>query len=361
MYTPEARETIEKRIMNGYISELGSTVPIFRRAFVRIQAKVIAGVVWAMQHLVAWAMKQIFIQLMDTDFLQYLADWYNLPRKAASTAILTATATGDSGTQIDAGRLVSFGSIVFSVRTLATLVDGSVTFEIECLTAGADGNLEAGTVLSFPSPVIGVTSIEVAGISVEGKDIEDKEVWRARIRARMRTAPQGGAYGDYIQWACEVPGIVAAYVKRTETGVYVYPLAAKTGPSRVPGTAKITEVQTYIQDPIRRPLCANVYALPALERTVAATITGLDPVDEVMKSNIVTAFEKYVYGAYPRQFSDETNPTNMISVGGVWAIIIAQGAIAAAVSLTISGIGAGSASYMLPIGEIAKPGVVAWG
>lgn len=360
MYVPPARATIEAQIIAKYEAELGTSVPILRRAFVRMFAKALSGVFWLLHHLIAWAMRQIFPQFQDAEYLAYLADWYNLPRKAATASILTATVAGTSGTILAAGTLVTYDGLVFTTRTAETLVDGAATVEIECLTAGTDGNLEAGSVLGFPTPLVGITSMTVASIAVDGEDQEALEDWRSRVWARMRTPPQGGASGDYIGWATEVSGIVTAFVKRIGTDVFVYPLAAKTGADRVPETDKIAEVQAYVQDTIRRPLCATVYAAATLERTVSATITDLAPADETTKANILSAYNKYVYAAYPQQYSDEANPTAKVSVGGLWAILNANGAIASAISLTVSGIGSGVPSYTLPIGEIAKPDGITW-
>jgi uncharacterized phage protein gp47/JayE len=361
MYTPPARSTIETQIITKYENELGTKVPLMKRALVRIIAKSVSGPLWLLHWLIVWAMKQIFIQLMDDEYLQYLADWYGLPRKSATTAILTTTVAGTSGTVLVAGTLATFNGLVFSARKAATITGDGATVEIECLTAGIGGNIEIGSELSFPSPLLGVTSMTVTDISVEGEDQEAIDDWRARIWARMQTAPQGGAIGDYIRWACEVSGIVTAYVKRSDTDVYVYPLADTTGTARVPNTAKITETETYLQDPIRRPLCATVYVKPTTERTISASITGLSPNDDTTKANILSAFNKYIYAAYPKQYSDEVNSTETVSAGGVWAIVIANGAIATAISLTVSGIGAGTPSYALPVGEIAAPGGIIWG
>lgn len=360
MYTPPPRATIESQIITKYESELGTTIPLIRRAFVRITAITLSGPFWLLHQLVAWAMKQIFIQFMSPEYLQYLADWYGLPRKSATTAIITATVAGTNGKTVDAGTFATYGSLVFSTRSAVVITDGSASVELSCLTAGSAGNVSAGTVLGFPHPLDGVDSMTVSALSVTAIDQEALEDWRARIKSRMQVAPQGGAAGDYVRWALEVSGIVAAHAKRAVTDIFVYPLVAKTGADRVPDTAKLAEVQTYLQYPGRRPLCATVYSAAATERTVSATITGLSPNDEATKARIVEAFDTYVYAAYPKQFTDEINPTDVLSAGSVWAMIIAQGAIASAVSLTISGIGSVVTSYQLPIGEIAKPGSITW-
>lgn len=360
MYTPPARATLENQLITAMEGELGTTTPLFKASFIRVLAKALSGVFWLLHQLVAWAMKQIFPQFMDAEYLAHLADWYNLPRKPATTAILAVTITGIDGTMLDSGTLVTTGDVVFVTRSQITIDAGTAPVEVEALAAGTTGNIEVGTELSLPSPVAGVTSIVVSSVSVEAEDEEILDDWRARIVQRMQTPPQGGATGDYIGWACEVSGIVAAFVKRSGSDVFVYPLAAKTGSARIPDSAKIAEVQDYLQDPIRRPLCATVYAYPATERTVSVVVTGVVPADANTKASIVADVEDYIYAAYPKQYSDEPYPKNVISIAGVWSIIIANGATATDVSLTVSGIGAGVTSYTLPVGEIAAPGGITW-
>ncbi|MXC98354.1 baseplate J/gp47 family protein, partial [Escherichia coli] len=51
-----------------------------------------------------------------------------------------------------------------------------------------------------------------------GFDTEDLETWRARVIERYYWTPQGGADGDYVVWAKEVPGITRAWTYRHWTG-----------------------------------------------------------------------------------------------------------------------------------------------
>src|SRR4030042_579833 len=92
---------------------------------------------------------------------------------------------------------------------------------------------------------------------------------------------------------------------------------------RSPGT---TAGGDYPQSTKRRPLCINVYAQAATERTVDITITGLSPADAGTKAAIEAAIDEYLYAAYPRQYIDELAPTDFVSVGSIWAIVVAAGA-----------------------------------
>ena len=52
------------------------------------------------------------------------------------------------------------------------------------------------------------------GTLTGGFDTEELETWRARVIERYYWTPQGGADGDYVVWAKEVPGITRAWTYR---------------------------------------------------------------------------------------------------------------------------------------------------
>ncbi|MGH2930546.1 MAG: baseplate J/gp47 family protein, partial [Solirubrobacteraceae bacterium] len=104
-----------------------------------------------------------------------------------------------------------------------------------------------------------------------GEDLESTTSWQARVLARIRTPPMGGAVSDYEAWAkAAMPGVA-----------YVTPLAnwgglgnvgvavAMTGPA-VPTNEEITTIQDYI-DPLA-PVTANVVVLAASLNAVNVTL-----------------------------------------------------------------------------------------
>ena len=81
--------------------------------------------------------------------------------------------------------------------------------------------------------------------------------------------------------------------------------------------------------------------------------------DEAEKAAIQAELERYLYAAYPRQYPDEENPTNVISVAAIWAAILAAGAAAASVTMTVSGTGAVT-RYELANSDLCKLGTITW-
>lgn len=354
---------IRDQIISDIEGRIGTTVPILPKAFVRVLAVALAGALALLYRYAAWVYRQIFPQTADEAALLLIGARYGLTRTVAVAAQLIATATGTVGTDIPAGTLwLNADGLVYSQTALATIGGGgTATITVECLTAGDDGNLAAADTLTIASPLADIDSTAtVASTVTTGEDAEALEDFRTRVIERMQNQPQGGAAADYVGWAREVAGIVKAFAFNTAAGyVTVYPLQATTGASRIPLAAKITEVQDYVGAVERRPLCATVLAAAMTELSIDVTITGLSPASATVQAEIEAALEAYFYAAYPAQYPDEAAPTNVLSVGAIWAAITAAGATATAVSMTVPGIGA-TTSYTLDDDEIAALGTLTW-
>ena len=349
--------TIRDQIISDIEGKLGVTVPLLPKAALRVIASALAGALALLYRVARWAYTQIFPQSADSDALVLIGSRYGITRTPAVRAKLTATATGVNDTVIPAGTLwVSSAGVVYSQEADATISAGTATLTIEALLAGADGNLANGLTANVASPIAGLDSAAtIASTTIEGEDQEELEDLRTRVLQRMQSQPQGGAAPDYVGWAREVAGIVKAFAFNISAGnVTVYPLQAITGASRIPSGAKITEVQDYVSASERRPLCATVTAAAMTELTANVTITGLLPNDAATKAAIVASLTAYFYAAYPRQYPDESNPTDILSVAAIWAAVAAAGATATAVALSLG------TNYTLDEDEIVKIGTVSW-
>jgi uncharacterized phage protein gp47/JayE len=349
--------TIRDQIISDIEGKLGITVPLLLKAALRVIATALAGALALLYRLARWVYAQIFPQTADADALVLIGGRYGITRIPAVRAKLTATATGDNDTLIPAGTLwISGTSVVYSQEADVTISGGTATIIIEALTTGADGNLTNGFTVNATSPIAGMDpEATIASTITEGEDQEALEDLRTRMLQRMQSQPQGGAAPDYVKWTREVAGIVKAFAFNVSAGnVTVYPLQAITGADRIPSGAKITEVQNYVSASERRPLCATVTAAAMTELTADVTITGLSPNDATTKAAIVAALTAYFYAAYPRQYPDEPNPTDILSVATIWAAVAAAGATAATMSMSLG------TNYTLAQDEIVKIGTVSW-
>jgi uncharacterized phage protein gp47/JayE len=211
------------------------------------------------------------------------------------------------------------------------------------------------------TPLAGVdTDATITATTTAGEDIEAIDTYRNRIIQRLQQRPQGGATPDYIGWALEVAGIVKAFAFRTDAGeVTVYPLIALSG-TRIPDAGKLAEVEAYLQDTKRRPLCANVYAEAMDERTMAVEATSVQPDTASLRQAIETAWTNYFLQSYPLQYPDESMPTNVVSLSGLYAEAMAAGAKAVTITMQIDGGFGPIDAYTLQDDEIIKLGAVTW-
>lgn len=362
MYTPQARAEIKAQIIADIEGEIGQDTPILSRAFTRVIANALSGVIALLLRRILWAFLQIFTATCGEVALAYKERKYGITPSPALAAILSITITGDDGKTCKAGTYwTSPDNGLVYLQDAAAIISGSTaTASVTCQSAGEDSTLAAGATLSLVSPQDGIVSAVVASVTTEGQDADTLEERRAVVADREKRTDEIGTSGWYIAKALEVPGVALARAKRLGTGdVDVYPVLALSGPSRVPSAGMLATIQAYIGDELRRPFCASVYALAPVERTATVTISGLDPADVTTKANIDAAIQAYFYAAYPRQYSDEVDATDKITRDAISAIVSANGASSTGIDLTISGIGSGVTSYTLPVGEIIK-GVTAW-
>jgi uncharacterized phage protein gp47/JayE len=361
MITTPTISQIRDQIIADIEGKIGQTIPAMPKAFFRVLATALAGVVSLLYRFAGWAYAQIFPQTADAEALVRIGEQYGIVRLPAVAAELTATATGTNTTNIPAGTLWQKDGVVYQQTAAATVSGGSATITVEALTAGDAGNLDNGAVLAIATPLAGLDgTATVASTVTTGVDAESLTAYRTRVLTRLQQRPQGGAAADYIGWALEVPGIAKAFAFNTAAGeVTVYPLIALSG-TRIPAGPKLTEVEDYLNDTVRRPLCANVLAAAMTERTFTLTVTTLQPNTTPIKNAITAALADYLLGRFPQQYADEANPTNMVVRSLIAAEAIAAGATIFEATLYIDGSGSPITYHQLADDELAKLGTITW-
>ena len=360
--TPTAKE-LSTQILADFEGAFGQSVPILPKAFLRALATVLGGALALLYRFLRWTYDQLFAATADEDALIRQGQEYGLFMRQATSSIIEMQIVGDSGALIPSGTIwTGNNGLAYTQRGDALIADTGLAtgIRLECLVSGSSGSLGVGNRLAVASPVGGVIGASCTAIIVEGEDAETVEEFRARVIQRKAGQPQGGSAADYVGWAMEVPGVVKAFAFRTATGtVTVYPLEDTSGDARIPVASKIAEVLEYVSNPARRPLCATTLVAAMTERTVDISITSLTPNDATTRSAIESAVRDYLYAAYPKQYPDEPNPTNVVSVAAIWSAILYAGASAASVVMTVSGAGTVT-SYGLGDGEICKLGTITW-
>lgn len=266
-----------------------------------------------------------YIALQSNPFTatgENLAGWMALKRvyrKPASAAkSKDVKAVGSANRVIPAGTILNRGDgYQYTVATEIKIQDsgeghGGITAVLPDVTddvtgGGANGNADAGTVLTLDVNIAGVESqLTLIEAAIGGADIEDEEAFRSRGLLSWQEPPQGGSDTDYKKWALEVSGVTRAWVKRRlngagTVGVYImcdgnlndgFPIGTD-GISQLEdwGAVKASGDQLSVADHIY-PLqtdTAIVFVCSPIRKSIDFEIAGIKDADSTVVSNIKSA------------------------------------------------------------------------
>ncbi|MDX2094370.1 MAG: baseplate J/gp47 family protein [Alphaproteobacteria bacterium] len=244
--------------------QLPGADPQLRYSAERVLARVIAMASYEMEGYIEYVSRQILPTTCDPDFLPVHAYLWNVPQRAASFAVGQAAFTGTNGVTVPAGTsLRRQDGQEYTLDADAITAGGAAIGSITAVTAGAAGNAPSATQLTLTSPVAGIQSaatVVTPGAS-GGVDIEDVEVWRERIVARIQRPPHGGNHADYEAWAKEVAGVTRVWVYPNRLGrgsVYLLFVMDEKEETIIPSPVEVETVNNYINLPSIRPVTADV-------------------------------------------------------------------------------------------------------
>ncbi len=383
---------LNTQIVEQIGASIGQTIPLLPKAFVRVLAKVLAGVFVLLFRYAGWMFLQLFVAYasdkettVNGRKLIPLVEWGRLvgvgDPDPATRAELWVTATVlaiDPAKSIQAGQQAvrTETGYIYTVVAPVALSASTIQVRIRATSSpkggdgsGSGGNLEIGDLVEFANTPAGVaTKATVESIEVSAADAETTPEYRARIVEHMQARPQGGAYADYREWAESVPGIIKVYPYAGLPGqvdVYCEADEASSGsPDGILTGAQITAVQNAIElndagtgKATRRPVGAAVTVYSITRKGFDVQISALSPdtseardaisegVDEHLRSR-----EPFIVGlsALPR-----TDHITQAALSGVVdAIASAKGSTISGVELLIDGVS--KPGYTLTKGEKAK-------
>lgn len=223
-----------------------------------------------------WLSKQLITDKSDDDFLVRDAGTYGLTKTVATKASGQLTVTGSNSilvpdtttffTRNDGERFV--------VTVGGTTALGQVVVTIEAVDAGADGNCDAGTILTIVSPITGINATATVGVDgiTDGTDIETTEALRTRTLERKQSPPKGGGPGDYVAWAKKVSGVTRAweYPRLNGPGTVGLYFVRDNDIDIFPDSGAIDDVQAYLD--AHAPVTAETTVYAPTPETVDFTI-----------------------------------------------------------------------------------------
>lgn len=265
-----------------------------RRKVVKVLARVWAGLAHGLYGYINELAKQLMPFTATGRYLELHAAWWGIYRKPAARAVGQAILTGTANTFIPAGTVMRAESgQQYQTQDDARIESsGRVSLTIRALIGGGEYDLPAGTALRLISPISGLSSDVTAGAEgiTGGAAAEDDVSLRARFLERVQFPPQGGTENDYRQWALAVPGVTRAWAYGNILGPGTVGLTfVRDGADNIIPTAEqVAEVQEYLDDPIRKPVTADVIVYAPIAVRTNLTIKALEP-DRAEVKEAVTA------------------------------------------------------------------------
>lgn len=243
-------------------------------------ARVLAGGMHGLYGHLDFLSQQLLPDRAESEYLRRWGGVYGLTIKPATAAAGAATITGTDDTLIEAGTLLQRGDgVEYATTTDAVIAGGGATLAIAAVAPGAAGSALTGVKLTFVSPVAGVAAEAVVAAPglTGGEDEETDDRYRARLLARIRQPPQGGARSDYERWALEVSGVTRAWVypEWMGAGTVGVTFVMDGRDDAIPLAADVNAVAAHL-DPLR-PVTADVVVFAPTPEPLDLEISGLDP------------------------------------------------------------------------------------
>ena len=386
--TPTTKE-ISDNIIAQLQASLNQKIPLLPKSFLRVLAKVLAGLFVLLYKYGGFMFLQIFVEtatIAETEIngknISPLIAWGRLvgvgdPVSATNAemeinvAVVTQGGTLSSGSQLynaeNGVTYLTVGDVLLNAPTVQAVII-AVSDQAGGGGSGDVGNLEIGAIVTFANPIADINrEADISDQLVTGADQESDAAYRQRIIDRFRKTPQGGAYADYELWGEEVPGIINVYPYTGMPGqVDVYSEATEESsgsPDGIPTAAQLLAVKESIELNVngiatRRPANAFVNSLAISRTAFDVSVIGLE-VDDLGGTQILidSAVKQYFMEREP--FVDglsilprKDRITKSAVTGVVEDVVTAEGGIFQAITLDLDTVPIDV--YSLGEGEKAK-------
>jgi uncharacterized phage protein gp47/JayE len=293
-----------------------------------------------------------FAETSSGSYLDMRANEHGVTRKSAVKASGQVTITGAAGAPIPQGTVfATLNGTRFVTTEVATIpAGGSVTVNIEAETAGAAGNVAAGTITQIPVSIAGVTAVTNAAATTGGLDTETDAELLQRLLQRVRNQATSGNSAHYKQWATEVDGVGDAKVFPLWNGPGTVKVVLLDPNKRAPTPQVVLDVAAHIEE--ERPIGANVTveAAPEVAIDVSVDVTLASGTLAEAQAAIENGIRDYLRGLafvdpvvrYTRianvilDVANVQDYTELTVNGGTTNITIPDGSVAVLGTVTVS-------------------------
>lgn len=279
-------------------AELPSARPELRRSLLSAVVRSLAGIGHGLYGYLDWQADQLLPDTAEDEILLRWANIWGVERDAAEPATGSVTFTGAEGAQIVAGTLLESdsGQEYSTDATVSIDGTGSILAAVTAVTAGADGNLDAGESLSLVSAVPGVdanATVDANGLA-GGADQEKLEQVREELLDRIQRPPHGGSESDYEQWALDGhPDVTRAWVYPNELdpGTVTVRIVCDDLADIIPTQQVLDTVQGYVDS--QRPVQVPTYVVAPIAKPLDLDIQ-LIPDSTEARARVTSAIEDWL-------------------------------------------------------------------
>lgn len=241
----------------------------------------------------------MFPQTSWGKYLDYLAEELaGLTRRAATKASVELTITGTAGVTVPAGSVfATSGGTNFQTNASAQIGDGgTATVKATAMTAGAGGNVLAGTINTIPVSIYGVTSVTNAADAYDGYEEEADGPLLERLLFAVRQPATSGNVYHYIEWATAVSGVGAVKVLPLWNGNGTVKVIVVDMLKDVPSEDLLQAVREAIAEEAPIGATVTVVAPETVTLDIALTCTEGTADADAIKDVLTTYLKKDVFG-----------------------------------------------------------------
>lgn len=346
MFARDTIRTVVTRVRSDLDAAFGQ-YPIPATVEERL-AKLVGGYAHGLYGHLQFQVAQILLDRCEDDIAVRWARILGLSPRAGSKATGNAEFSAPANDTIPAGAVAKVGAVEFVVVS-SSATGGTCTAVLEAADTGSAGNFDAGEVIRLQSPVAGVDSegVLASGGTASGTEPESVDQLRERLLYRYAHPPRGGAAGDYVSWALEVPGVLRAweYPERTSarTVDLLFVDENESDPLLVtiPDSSRVAAVQAHLD--ARAPSTMTIDVIAPTAQPVAF---------EVLVTPTVSAVEAPVVEQLQLLLRDRVAPGDTLALSRIAAAISeAAGETDHSLSAPASAVASSSADHLLTYGS----------
>lgn len=318
---------IKNRIVADLDSKLNQTTPALPKAFNKVLAGALAGLILLLYQAILWTYRQIFPSTADLASLKLLGSLVNIFQLPATFAVLQVDIGGDASYTPPEGTQFRSDSGIVYIITQTEKIETSLiaSCQLTALTSGEIGNLINGSILNIVNPdpqLIGTATVTATITS--GDDEESDDEFRDRVTKEYTKRRTGGAPADYESWGLETPNFdwISPLDSPTTAGeVQVYG-KVDNQPDGIPTGNQLTELYQYLTvDPntglrTRHPIGPDVLTLPISRFSFDVEVFIQSPTAQI-EADITEAITNYVETREPFNEAIDLVKIDTVSEGGI--------------------------------------------